>query len=283
MLADWNGLRSAALAHSGRVFSEQSWIDAAARSVRFVDRDMRQKDGRLLHRFRDGDAAIPGFLDDEVFLTTAMLELYHATLDPAYLVRAVELQRQTLELFWDSEHGGFFFTAGDNEELLVRQKEIYDGAMPSGNSMAADNLVRLTRLTGNSEFAERADQLFKAFSSQANSMPSAHSQLVSAYQRALSASLEVVIAGNPEAEDTRALLAAARAEYRPHMALLVIAPGEAGDPIRSLAPFAEGYLPVEGRAAAYVCRNFSCQLPTTDPSELARLLAEATNGPTESR
>jgi uncharacterized protein YyaL (SSP411 family) len=274
VLADWNGLMSAALAHAGRVFSEPSWIDAAARSVRFVDESMRRKDGRLLHRFRDGEAAIPGFLDDAVFLTTAALELYDATHEPAYLVRASELQRETLELFWDSEHGGFFFTAGDNEELLVRQKEIYDGAMPSGNSMAADNLVRLARLTGDQEFAARGEELFKAFSAQANSMPSAYGQLMIAHQRAASPSLEVVIAGKPDAEDTQALLAAVRADYRPYLSLLLIPPGEAGSPIHALAPFTQGYEMVEGKAAAYVCRDFSCQLPTTEPEELVRLLAE---------
>jgi hypothetical protein len=283
VLADWNGLMSAALASAGRVFSEPSWIDAAARSVRFVDESMRREDGRLLHRFRDGDAAIPGFLDDAVFVTTAMLELYDATLDPSYLVRASELQRETLELFWDAKHGGFFFTAGDNEELLVKQKEIYDGAMPSGNSMAADNLVRLARLTGNREFAERADHLFRAFAQQANSMPSAHSQLMIAHQRAASPSLEVVIAGDPAADDTRALLAVVRADYRPHLALLVIPPGEAGSAIRHLAAFTEGYATVDGNAAAYVCRDFSCQLPTTEPEELERLLAEATDSPPDPR
>jgi hypothetical protein len=244
---------------------------------------MRSDDGRLLHRYRDGDASIPAFLDDYAFMTAASLELYDTTFDLSYLERALELQQHTDALFWDEHSGGFFFTAEDSEDLLVRQKEVYDGAIPSGNSMAAENLVRLARLTGTTEFLQRADQLFAAFSEQANQIPSAHSQLLSALKRRVGPSLEVVIAGKPDADDTKTLIETVRGVYRPHAAVILVPPGEQGDAIRRMAPFTESYERVEGHAAAYVCRDFTCQLPTTDPVKLRELLEEAISQPGSTR
>ena len=281
VLGDWNGLMAAALAFAGRVFEEPAWIEAAESATAFVQLRMRAADGRLLHRYRSGDASIPAFLDDYVFLTTAHLELYDATFDPRHLQLAVELQRRTVELFHDPEHGGFFFSATDNEKLLVRQKEVYDGAMPSGNSMAADNLVRLSRLTGDTSFRRLADGVFRAFAGEAARLPSAHAQLMAALLRASAPSLEVVIAGEPEGADTRALLDVVRASAPACPAVLFVAPGDAGAAVRELAPFAASYEPVDGKAAAYVCRDFSCRLPTTDPGKLADLLRATGKGDRE--
>ena len=278
VLADWNGLMAAALASAGRVFDEPEWIRAAERATGFVLDEMRTSKGRMIHRYRDGEASVPAFLDDYVFMTTAMLELYDATFDPKYLEQALDLQQQTLELFWDKIRGGFFFTAADNEELLIRQKEVYDGAIPSGNSMAADNFVRLALLTGDNDHLQKADHIFTAFAGEAGRLPSAHCQLMSALQRGLGPSLEVVIAGDRDAVDTTALIATVREMYLPNAAILLVPPGQPGAAIRKLAPFAEGYLPVKGAAAAYVCQDFTCQLPTTDPKKLAELLKEASHG-----
>ena len=215
-------------------------------------------------------------------MTTAMLELYGATFDPRYLEQAVMLQQQTHALFWDTDNGGFFFAAEDNEELLVRQKETYDGAIPSGNSTAADNYVRLARLTSDGEFLKGAELVFAAFSNEANQQPSAHSQLISALQRGVGPSLEVVIVGTVGAEDTAALIATVREMYLPQAAVLVVPSGKAGASISKIAPFAESYEPVDGKAAAYVCRDFTCQRPTTDPSKLRELLQEAISEPSSS-
>ncbi|MEJ2189432.1 MAG: thioredoxin domain-containing protein, partial [Acidobacteriota bacterium] len=220
------------------------------------------------------EAAVPAFLDDYVFLTKAMLELYDATFDPDYLARAIALQGTTAELFWDDHHGGFFFAAGDNEDLLVRQKEVYDGAIPSGNSTAADNLVRLAHLTGLVEHLDRASNLFAAFASDAARLPSAHTQLMSALQRASGISLEVVVVGDADAADTAELLAVLRSSYRPHMAVVLVPTGGAEKTLRELAPFTANHQAVDGRAVAYLCRDFSCQLPTADPAQLAELLEQ---------
>ncbi|MEE4270510.1 MAG: thioredoxin domain-containing protein, partial [Thermoanaerobaculales bacterium] len=278
VLADWNGLMAAAFARAGTIFGDPVSIAAAEASVGFVLREMRDGDGRLLHRWREGDASVPAFLDDHAFLTWAALELYDATFDPAHLELAIELQSTTDSLFRDTDNGGYFFTAADNETLLVRQKEVYDGAIPSGNSVAARNLLRLARLTGREELATRADEIFAAFAADTDRAASGHSHLADAVLFARSSSMEIVIAGEPGSDDTEALLGEVRKRYLPTAVTLVVPPGPEGDRIRTLAPFTENHVPIDGRAAAYVCRNHACKLPTTDPAELGRLLDEAARG-----
>jgi uncharacterized protein YyaL (SSP411 family) len=264
---------AAALARAGMVFDRTRWVEAAERSVDFVLESM-VLGGRLHHRWRDGSLSVPAFLDDHVFLVWALLELYDATLDPHRLEAALYIQSAADELFWDPDHGGYFFSAADGETLLVRQKEVYDGAIPSGNSVAARNLVRLARLTGRTELAERADAVFSAFASDTSRGASAHSHMADAVLLARSAALEIVIAGDRRAADTGELLAEVRKRYLPSSAVLLVEPGAAGDAIRGLAPFTEHHAPIEDRAAAYVCRDYACKAPTTDPHELGRLLDE---------
>ena len=136
VLADWNGLMIAALARAAQVFDEPEYAEAARNSVGFILENMRRDDGRLLHRYRDGQAAIPAHASDYAFLIWGLLELYDATFDANYLQTALELNDDFIKHFWDHSHGGFYFTADDAEPLLTRQKEIYDGAIPSGNSIA---------------------------------------------------------------------------------------------------------------------------------------------------
>ena len=274
ILADWNGLMAAALARAGRVFSEPDYIDAARAAVDFAQESMRTKDGRLQHRWRDGELAVPAFLDDHVFLTFALLELYDATLETEYLRRAVEFQAATDTLFWDADHGGYFFSPVDGEDLLIRQKEIYDGAMPSGNSVAAWNLLRLARLTGRSVFADRAGSIFTAFAADTAQSAAAHSHLADAMLYARSPSLEIVIAGEPGADDTEALVEIVRSRYLPQAVTVLVPPGPGGDAVRKMAPYTENHEPIEGRAAAYVCRDYACKMPVTDPEEFGQLLTE---------
>ena len=280
ILADWNGLMAASLARAGRVFGEKSYIDAAERSVRFV-LEVMDKKGRLQHRWRDGELTVPAFLDDHVFVIWALLELYDATLNSAHLASAIDMQKRTDELFWDDDNGGFYFSPDDGEKLLVRQKEVYDGAIPSGNSVAAWNLLRLARLTGRTDYSDRADAVFKAFASDTARGASAHSHMADAVLFASSPSLEIVIAGEAGAGDTEALLSTLQATYLPQAVTLLVEPGSAGDLVRKIAPFTENHAPVEGKAAAYVCRDYACKMPTTDPDELARMLDEATKPPTD--
>jgi uncharacterized protein YyaL (SSP411 family) len=278
ILADWNGLMAAALARAARVLQDQRACDAALRAVQFVLSRMRSDDGRLLHRYRAGTAAVPAFLDDHVFLAWACIELYDATLDPTHLERALGLMRDADSLFRDADAGGYFSTGNDSEKLLVRQKEIYDGAIPSGNSVAMSNLVRLSRLSGDPELARRADSVAVAFARDLGAAPAAHCHLAAALQTAAAPSLEVVIAGDPADAATRRLLEVVRARYLPDAAVLLVPNGDAGERIRRLAPFTEHHAPVDGKPAAYLCRDFACRLPTTDPQELAAMLDDAAPG-----
>ncbi len=280
VLADWNGLMIAALARAGRHFERDDWLEAAEIAAAFVMLRMRDCDGRLQHRSRGGDTAIPAFLDDYAFQTFAMLELYDATLDARYLELAVALQRSVDELFIDRDKGGYFFTPDDGEALLVRHKEYYDGAIPSGNSVVADNLVRLARLTGRPEYEHAASAVFESASVEVQRMPSAHCRMLTAVHRRDTESVEVVVVGAADSGETRKLIAAARRTQSPSMTVLLVEPGESGDVVRDLAPFTSGYSLVDGLPAAYVCRDFSCRAPVTDPTEVERLLRETAEAPT---
>jgi uncharacterized protein YyaL (SSP411 family) len=272
VLTDWNGLMAAALAHAGLAFDNKDYVAAARRAVDFIHTHMRDESGRLHHRYRNGHVAVPAFLDDYSFLIWAELELYSATLEAAHLLRAVELQNEADVLFWDSAAHGYFYTAPDNEARLVLQKEIYDGAIPSGNSVAWSNLVRLAKLTGRVDLSRRADQMSIAFGSQISRMPSGHTWALQGFAIAAQPSLEVVICGEYGSDQANELLDVVRSNSGPDDAILFLPPGPDGDSIRKLAEYSAAYTMIEDKATAYVCRNFQCELPTTDPQKLKELL-----------
>jgi uncharacterized protein YyaL (SSP411 family) len=272
VLTDWNGLMAAAAARAGRVFGRPEWTDAARRSVDFVTSRMRTDDGQLMHRYRDGEVAVPAFLDGHALLLWAHLELYDATFEPRWLVDAIGLADDTLRDFWNEAGGGFHFTADHHERLPVRHTDGYDGAMPSGNSVMADCLARLARLTGRPEYEQRANETVAAFSRDIKRLPSGHTHMLRAVLTMAAPSFEVVLAGGQGTPGLEVLLDAVRAHAPPDTAVLVVPPGPTGDPLRRAVPFVDGHVPIDGRAAAYVCRDFSCRLPTADRDELVRQL-----------
>jgi hypothetical protein len=259
----------AALATAARTFEDDAYEAAAVDAADFL-LDTMMEEGRLLHRYRDGEAAIPAHLDDYAFLVWGLIELYQTTFEPRWLEAALALMDQCLERFWDDEEGGFFLTAADGEELIVRPKELSDGALPSGNSVQLANLLRLARLTGRTELEERAAALSRWSGRQVRSRPPSFTALLAGLQFALGPTQEVVIAGPPEAQDTGALVDAVRSVYTPFAVVLQRPPGAAR--VTELAPFTEAQTPVEGGAAAYVCQEFRCEAPTTDPDELREQL-----------
>ncbi len=274
VLADWNGLMAAAMARAGAVLDEPQYVHAAERALAFVTTRMRDAKGRLLHRYRDHDAAVPAFLDDHAFLVWGLLELYDATLDPAHLERALAVQADQ-ERFWDDGGGGYFLTPPDGEDLLVRPKDAYDGAMPSGNSVAVASLLRLARLTGREEFEERANAAAAAFAAELGRQPSAHCHLIAALELAAVPAAEIVLVGPAHDDGMRALLGVVRHQAAPGSTVLMVPSDARGTLVRRLAPFTSSFEALEGRPTAYVCRGFACQLPTTDPSRVAELLAPA--------
>ena len=272
ILTDWNGLMIAALARGAQVFDEPTYSDAALRAMNFIIQSLQTKDGRLLHRFRDGQGSIPANVDDYSFMVWALLELYEATFDTKHLFKALEYQSHLFAYFGDDQNGGFFFTPADAEELLTRPKELYDGAIPSGNSMAFINTLRLSRFTGDAKMDERAHEIYRAFGAPADAMPTAFTQFLCGLDFAIGPASEVIIAGYVNKEDTRLMLRALRKSFLPNK-IVVFRPESSTPPdIEMIAPFVQSHSIRNGQATAYVCSNFTCSLPTNDPEKMMELL-----------
>jgi len=272
ILTDWNGLMIAALAKGAQAFDEPEYAEAAGDAANFVLGNMRRPDGRLWHRYRDGQVGVQANLDDYVFLVWGLIELYEAIFDAKYLKVAVELTGDMLRHFWDGDSGGLYLTPEDGESPLVRKKEIYDGAIPSGNAVAMLNLLRLGRMTATPDWEEKAAAIGRAFSRSVDQSPSAHTQLMVALDFGLGPCYEVVIAGSVHAEDTKAMVKALRTRFLPNKVVL-LTPGEQYSPeIAQLAAFTRNQSSIGGKATAYVCLNYNCKLPTSDIGKMLELL-----------
>jgi len=263
ILTDWNGLMIAALAKGGRAFNEPDYVDAAERAARFLLENLRTPEGRLLHRYREGDAGVPAHLEDYAYLVWGLLELYESTFDTDYLIAARELTETQFDLFWDDENGGFFKTSQDGEALIFRPKDVYDGARPSGNSVAALNLLRLGRITANGDWEHKAEATMTAFGQQIAQAPSAHTHMLTALDFGVGPAFEVVIAGVPGAEDTLAMTRTLAKHFVPNK-VVVLRPPDDDAPIIDLADYTRYQTAVNGVATAYVCRNYACDAPTTE-------------------
>jgi len=272
ILTSWNGLMIAALAKGDQALGNQEYGDAARRAAEFILKNLKAADGRLLRRYRQGEAALPGYLDDYAFLVWGLIELYEATFDVSYLEQAMALNETMLDMFWDKQGGGLYFTGKGNEPLITRSKEIYDGALPSGNSVAALNLLRLARLTGNVDLEKMSDQLTGAFATQVVDQPMAHTQLMIAIDFMIGPSKEIVVAGDPALEATQAMLGAIQRKFLPNKVLLLRPRGAEGKRLTSLSPFVEGMAPVDHQPTVYICEQYACQAPIRDMPQLESAL-----------
>ncbi len=271
ILTDWNGLMISALAKASRVFGEDIYLEAAKRSADFIINKLRKPNGRLLHRWRKGDAAIDAHLDDYAFFIWGLIELYESSFDVKYLKYAIELNNDMIEHFWDS-NGGFYFPADDGEVLLTRQKEFYDGAVPSGNSIAMLNLLRLGRIMANEDFENKASDISKSFSKNIDSMPLGYSMLLCGLDFAFGPSYEVVIAGDLNSDDTKQMISALNKEFVPNK-IVILKPVEIENPkIVNIAGFTKEQTSINNKATAYVCRNYTCNLPVNDVEVMLELL-----------
>ena len=270
ILADWNGLMIAALAMGGRLLARPEYVDMATAAARRLLAGLRQPDGRLLHCRYGGGEVVAATLDDYAFLVWGLIELYQASQDASFLKEALALQQRMQAEFGDAA-GGYFLTVGDGEALLVRPRQRQDGATPAGNSVAIDNGLRLARLTGDERFEEMARAGLDALAGELGQAPTAYSHCLAAVDFALGESLEIVIAG--DAEDTKEMLGEVNRRFLPHGVLLWRpAVGEEAEALAEVAPFTQSLLPVDGRATAYLCRNFACQRPTTKIEGLQQML-----------
>lgn len=273
ILTDWNGLVIAALSKEAQAFDEPEYLEAAERAADFILKKMRLSNGRLLHRYRNGEAAIPAMVNDYAYFTWGLLELYEASFQVSYLETAIELTKTLIKHFWDKKDGGFFFSSDDSEKILVPWKDFSDGALPSGNSVSMLNLLRLGRITAIAEFEDKAYRIGRLAAAQASQVPAGFTLFLTALDFRLGPSYEVVISGKPDSEDTKKMIKAIRTRFIPNK-VVIFRPDDKKIPdITMVAKFTENQTSLDGKSTAYVCLNYSCNLPTTDINEMLGLLS----------
>ena len=270
ILTAWNGLMIAALAKGAQVFGKGPYLEAAAKATEFALTHLVRNDGRLLARYREGDAAFPGYLDDYAFFIWGLLELYSASGKPQYLKTALHFQEELERLFTDDEGGGYFLTGSDAEELLFRPKESYDGALPSGNSITALNLLRLARLTGDERWEIKAEQQLLAFRPVLEEHPSGYTAFLQALQFALHPSQELILAGPLEAAKLPEMRQIFFSEFRPYSSVLY----QEGS-ISEIISWTKDYPIDPNHVTAYLCQNFTCQRPVQQIEEFKLLLKKS--------
>jgi uncharacterized protein YyaL (SSP411 family) len=264
VLAAWNGMMLRALAESGAVLERRDFLDAARRNADFLLREMRDADRRLHRTWKPGHGArLNAYLEDYANVADGLLALYEATFEPRWLAASLELAEVILAEFVDEESGGFFDTSTRHERLITRPKDVFDNATPSGNSVAADVLLRLALLADRSDFREAAESALRLLREPMARYPLAFARALNALDFFLDRPKEIAIVGDVEADDTRSLR---RAVFEPFVPNKVVA--GAGAPI----PLLEGREALNGRATAYVCEHYVCQAPTSDPEQLRQLL-----------
>jgi len=285
-LTAWNGLMISAFARAAQVLAVEertataaaapkafSCLAAAEAAAHFIETRLYDpKNGRLWRRYREGEAAIDGFADDYAYLVQGLIDLYEASFNIKWLTWAIALQKQQDALFWDQAGGGYFSTTGKDHSVLLRMKEDYDGAEPSANSVAGLNLLRLAHMTGDKELSERAGKLFSTFAGRLQQTPGVMPQMLAAWDFSMNAVKQIIIAGKPQAPDTRALLQQIHRRFIPNR-ILLLADGST-DQKQPAGPLAwiDQYGQLAGKATLYLCENYVCRLPATDPAELAAVL-----------
>jgi uncharacterized protein YyaL (SSP411 family) len=266
ILTGWNGLMLRSFAEAARVLGREDYRAIAERSASFLLTAMNSSE-RLLRTYRDGQAKLKGYLEDYANLAIALLEVYQTTYHPRWFSAARALADQMIDLFWDAEDGGFFSTGSDHEALIGRPKELTDNATPSGNSTAAELLLRLAAYTGEDSYRSRAETILRPLAPAMAEHPSALSQMLIALDFLIGPAYEVAITGDPAAPDTRALLDVINQPFRPNLVLAVARPD---DTVSSASiPLLQDRPQRDGAATAYVCQQFACKEPVTTPEALA--------------
>jgi len=275
ILTDWNGLMIAALAKGAQVFNSTRFLKVAVNAVGFILEKLQRTDGRLIHRYREGEAAVDGNLDDYAFLVWGLIELYETTFDTGYLEAALRLQDDALEHFWDRESGGFFFKSDDSEKLLIRHKEFRDGAIPSGNSVTFLNLIRLSRMTGKTHYEEKAVTLARAVSSHEEGTPSHNTMFLVALDFLIGPTYEITIVDSSDSKETRNMLEAIRTRFVPNKVVLL--KKEDQKDLENLAEFTKDMKTIGNKTTVYVCKDFVCSKPITEIKEVLKILANPTS------
>ena len=271
ILTDWNGLMISALAKAGTVFENDSYIDMAKKAYEFIEKELTDESGKLLHRYRDGEAKLNACLDDYAFVIWGLLELYESTFDITYLQKAVACNTILMKHYWDDLNGGFFFTPDFGENLLVRNKEIYDSAIPSGSSVMMNNLIKLSRLTAENKHEESALLLSKSFSNNVTNAPQAFTHFLCGLDFAKGPSNEIVLLYSDDKDELKPFLKELHADYTPNKVIVALKDDDKHE-LKKIIPFIKDYDILKGKPTAYVCKNFACSLPVTEPKQMIEIL-----------
>ncbi len=263
ILTDWNGLMIASFAKGARVLNSERYKKVAIFAMDFILKNMFDKENHLMHRYRDGDVAVYGKLDDYAFIVNALLELYQTTFDVVYLSKASELTDFALKHFRDSKHGGLFLTADYDEKLISRPKDAYDGAIPSGNSFFTLNLLRLAKLTGNEVYEEEAEKIINAFAGMVNRAPESFAQMLIAYQFASNNSREIMITGNQGLKNTKDVIKYINTQFIPNSVVL-LKTKKNGTALAKVAKFSKVYSVEKDDVQVFICTGQSCAPPISE-------------------
>jgi len=273
ILTSWNALMISAFAKAAQALDEPRYVIAAQRATDFLLTRMYDPgSGTLRRRYRDGDAAIHGFLDDYAFLIAALLDLYEADFNPRHIESALALADKMLDLFEDPTDGAFFTTVAGDSSLVLRMKDDYDGAEPSGNSMALLDLLRLAHLTDRAEYREAAERTLRALAPKMATQPVAVPQMLVALDYSMAAKREIVIAGGTGTELTRAFLREVQSRFLPYTVTLLLDSDETRASLAPLFPASSGMRQIGSQPTAYVCQDYTCQLPVHGVSKFIELL-----------
>jgi len=276
IIAAWNGLMISAFARAAQVLDPATagrYLEIATRGAKFLRANLYEEKSKLLYRnYRGGRSDIEGFADDYAFVIQGLLDLYEASFNVEWLKLANELQETNDRLFFDEKNGGYFSNSGKDESVFLRMKDDNDGAEPAASSLAALNLLRLSQLRDDKQMTERARKTIDAFASTLSHFPSAMPQMLVALDYSLSKPRQIVIAGKKDASETKALLKEVHRHFLPKTILLLADGGEDQKYLGEKNEAIRAMSVVEGKPAAYVCENFTCKAPVTDPKELAKLL-----------
>jgi uncharacterized protein YyaL (SSP411 family) len=269
IITSWNGLMLSGLAEAFKISSKPSFLAAANRTIELIFSKLF-RDALLLHTYKDGKAKQLGFLDDYAFLGVGLLDFYEAAFDRSALQRATELTEIMVREFWDPKGGGFFYIGNSHEQLINRAKPVFDASVPSGNAKATELLLRMYHFTGREDFLSKAEAALRSYSNAMASQPFAFAHMLCALDFYLRKPKEVVLIGNREESKTAELLAVINSVYTPNMTLQLVAPDQS---LETISPLLAGKTQIDGDATAYVCHNYTCSAPVTDPAELKSLLA----------
>lgn len=273
IITAWNGLTISACARASQALNEPRYLQAAENAAQFIlSKLYDNKSNSLLRRYRDGEAKFEAHLDDYAFLTQGLLDLYETSFEYRWLKFAIVLTQKQIELFWDETNGGFFDTSGKDASILVRMKEQYDSAEPTGNSIAVMNLLRLSQMNDNNDWRTKAERTLSTFGEVLQRAPFTMPQMAAAYDFSIQKVKQIVVAGRKDDEAAKRMIREVHSRYTPNKILLLIDGSEVQQEMFGENSYVKLLVMIDGKPTAYVCEDFVCRLPTTDLKMLSRML-----------